>query len=529
MTRLRAHWAQLLIVVVGGIAYSNTFGVPFLFDDNVVLLGEPTITNFAPSPLSRRFLGDLSFALSWRVFGAHPAGHHAVNLVIHVVNALLVWQIARLAWRTSRLSASPIARNADRAALLAALLFVSHPIQTQAVTYVVQRYASLAALFFLTSVCAYLKCRLASPGRPARGWYVLFLGSAAAACWTKENAFTLPLAIAAVEWSLFAAPLRRRAALLSPFLVAAGAALAFALASGLTLARLDQLARVDTSMARSDYLLTQLRVVARYLGLLALPIGQNLDHDVAISRSLAEPAVLLALALHALLVGGAVAALRWGSRRDPAWRLVGFGVTWFYVTLLVESSIIPIVDPMYEHRVYLPSVGLFIAVATALCALPPLQRRRGWAATAAALIALLTGMTFARNRVWRDDLSLWSDAASKSPRKARPLNNLGAARFARGEFASAAALYERAIQAEPGYTKAWFNLGEVRQRMGDCQGAIGPYEAFLQVHPAYPDTYGNLADCYDLLGRPDRARALRAELARLEAERSGRPLPTFYR
>jgi tetratricopeptide (TPR) repeat protein len=524
-----ARLAPLLIVATGFVAYANSFAVPFQFDDLVVLVKEPTITGFRLDPASWRYLGHLSFALSWRAFGEQVAGHHAVNLAIHLANALLVWRLTRLLWRTPALAASRLAPRADRVALLAALLFVAHPLQTQAVTYIVQRYASLAALFFLSSVCAYLTFRLSPPGWRARGWYVLFLASAVAAPWTKENALVLPIAVAAAEWIFFEAPLRRRAILLSPFLGAAAAGLVLALASGLDPARMDALSRVDSALARSDYLLTQLRVVASYLRLLALPVGQNLDHDVAISTSLLEPAVLLSLALHLALLGGAAYAILGASRRDPAWRLAGFGVIWFYVALLVESSVIPIADVMYEHRVYLPSAGVFLLAATGLGALPQLASARAWRGATLALAGLLAALTFARNGVWRDDLSLWSDAATKSPNKARAINNLGVARFVRGDYAAAASLFERAVRADPSYEKAWFNLGTARHRLGDYEGAIGPYERFRSAAPDYPETYANLADCYFRTWRPERAAAMRAGYEQAKAALGSAPPRNFLR
>jgi tetratricopeptide (TPR) repeat protein len=524
-----ARAAPLLLVATGLVAYANSFAVPFQFDDLVSVVKEPAITGFRPDMASRRYLGDLSFALSWRAFGEQVAGHHAVNLSIHLANALLVWQLARLLWRTPALAASRLAPLADRIALLAALLFVSHPLQTQAVTYIVQRYASLAALFFLASVCAWLAFRLSPPGRRARGWYLAFLAGAVAAGWTKQNALVLPIAVAAVEWTFFEAPLRRRALLLSPFLVAAAAGLVLALATGMDLARLDGLTRIDTPLARSDYLLTQLRVVASYLRLLVLPLGQNLDHDVAISTSLAEAAVLASLALHLALLGGAAYAIVRASRRDPAWRLAGFGVVWFYVALLVESSVFPIVDVMYEHRVYLPSVGIFLLAATALAALPGLASPRAWRGAALALVAVLVALTVARNRVWRDDLSLWADSVEKSPNKARAVNNLGVALSVRSDYRAAAALFERAARLDPDYSKAWFNLGTARHRLGDYEGAIAPYETFLAAAPDYPEVYANLSDCYFRTWRPEKAAAMRAAWERALAARGDAPPRNFLR
>lgn len=523
--------AALLVIAVGALAYSNSFSVPFQFDDLVVITGEPAITGFHPNPASRRFLGDLSFAVSYRLFGERTAGYHAVNLAIHLANALLVQALVLLLWRAVRLRRPATGEEVGgRVALLAALLFVAHPIQTQAVTYVVQRYASLAAMFFLASVSSYLAFRLARSRAAALGWYAAFLVSALAACWTKENSFVLPLVVVAVEWSFFDAPPRRRALWFAPFLAAGALVLGAALASGVTLARLDALTRVDTDMPRADYLLTQLRVVARYLRLLVLPEGQNLDYDFLISRSLGDPGVLPALGLHLLLLAGGGFAIRRGRREgDGRWLLAGFGVVWFYVALLVESSAIPIVDVIYEHRAYLPSVGALVAVAAGLSAIPALASRWRLGVAAGALALVLVGLTIARNRVWQSHLSLWTDVVAKSPHKARPINNLGIAVLDAGDLPGAAALFERAIREDPSYSKAYFNLGEARQKAGDCEKAIPPYERFALQHPGYPDTWRNLADCYERTGRSAEAGMARDAFSRVQAERQGAAPAPFYR
>jgi len=519
--------AGLLLLLVAAIAYSSSLSVPFQFDDGVMITGEPAITGFHVDPASRRLLGDLSFAVSYRLFGERPLGYHVVNVAIHAVNALLVLWLVRLLFRTEALQR---ARPAGaRVALLAALVFAAHPLNTQAVTYIVQRYASLSAGFFLLATCSYLGFRLASSARAAAGFYALFLTGAAAALRTKENTFVLPLAVLLVELFFFSAPARKRLLFFSPFLIGAAAAVGVALASGLSLEGLDAATRVGTNMSRSDYALTQLRVVASYLRLLVLPVGQNIDHDVPLSRSVLDPRVLLAACLHAAPLAGAALALAKGSRGNALWRLVGFGISWFYVALLVESSFLPIVDVMFEHRVYLPSVGFSLAAAAALAAVPALSPARRWAVLTVALVVALTALTLARNRVWQSDATLWADAASKSPNKPRPLNNLGVALLTRGDPAEAIVWFRRAIRADPGYAKAYFNLGEALQKRGACAEAIPAYETFLGWAPEYPDTYRNLADCYRETGRPEIASWFGEAYTRIARERAGKPLPPALR
>jgi tetratricopeptide (TPR) repeat protein len=509
------------------IAYAGALRVPFLYDDRVVILGEPQVTQFRPNPGGPRFLGDLSFALSYRLSGDRPLGFHLANVALHLANALLVFALVRrLAAQGARADdASP--RRPEDVALLAALLFAAHPLQTQAVTYLAQRYTTLATCFFLGSTYAYVRSRTADGWKRAFAWYALFLAAAGAACWTRQSAFILPLAIGILELTIFSGPPRRFLRLL-PLALAGLAAALLAARSGWTLERLDAAMRAGSDLPRAEYALTQLRVVASYLRLLALPFGQNVDPDVLPSRSLAEPAVLLAGALHLSLLAFAAYAVRRGRREGSAWRLVGFGILWFYATLLVESSFLPIADLMNEHRVYLPSAGLF-AAAAALLSLVPGLRPRTWAVVGAAAVLLLTGLTVARNQVWRSELSLWSDAAAKSPAKSRPANNVGVARFALGDLHGAIDAYRRAIELDPSNTAAWFNLGEALQALGACDQAIPAYRTFLEMERAYPDAYRNLAACYERVGDPGAAAAARSAWERVLHERAGQPLPNRLR
>jgi hypothetical protein len=153
------HFA--LVAFLGLFAYSNTFEVPFHFDDKIMVIENPTVKNFqyftdpskakdfqSYSGFISRYVGYLSFALNYNLHGLDVTGYHVTNLAIHIVNALLVYLIVLLTFRTPRMKESRAAAGAGYIALFSALLFVSHPVQTQAVTYIIQRFASLAACFY---------------------------------------------------------------------------------------------------------------------------------------------------------------------------------------------------------------------------------------------------------------------------------------------------------------------------------------------------------------------------------------------
>jgi tetratricopeptide (TPR) repeat protein len=521
-------WAGLAAVVVLGIAaYANALGGAFVFDDvakirdNVMLRDLSEIAGPRGLALFRsRWVAFFTFALNYRAGGLSPVGYHAANVAIHLANAALVFALVALALRTPRLSTSVLAPARHAVAFVAAALFVAHPLQTQAVTYVVQRMTSLAALFYLAAVVLYLRWRLAGPRRSRAAGavgYAAILAAALLAMKTKEIAFTLPFAVLLAEVSFFRTTRADLAALVpialtalvvpDPSLFGGGAA-----APG-GLAALDAATRVQTTVGRLDYLATQLAVVVTYLFLLLVPLGQNVDHDYPISRSFLAPEVLSAALVLAALAG--LAAWLFARTRDraarpldPAARLAAFGIAWWFLALSVESSVIPIVDVINEHRVYLPSAGLLAAARAR-----PVAGARRTVAAGAALAVALGAATFARNRVWATDVALWTDAAKKSPDKSRPYLNLGTALREAGRTDAAAAALRRGVQLDPDSTYGRSQLGAVLLALGHRAEGEVELRAALARSPDDPEALFNLATSFWEQGHREDARFLYARFA----------------
>jgi protein O-mannosyl-transferase len=511
------------VVAIGAAAYANALRAGFVYDDFPSIVRNPAVRDLAsflpggPGYERRpnRAVGYASFALDHRLHGLDPAWFHATNVAVHLASALLLFALGLLVFRTPRLRESRLAPLAPAVAFAAAALFVAHPVETQAVTYVVQRLTSLAALFYLAAAVLYLRARLGGVRASSIAWYAGAVLSALLATKTKEIAFTLPAALLLCEALLLEGAAWHRTLLVAPFVALAGlipsSLLRLGKPAGEVLADAASATAVQTAMGRLEYLATQLVVVPRYLALLVLPVGQNVDPDVAVASSLLEPRVLAGGLVLAALAGAAILLARRGGRgRDPAALLAGLGILWFFVAASVESSVIPIVDVMNEQRVYLPSAGLFLsaAVGLALLASRLAPHRAGTAVVAAAaLLAVALGfVTRDRNEVWRDQLSLWADAAAKSPRKPRPLNNLGAALSEAGRTDEAARAFLAAIRASPEHAEAYYNLGRLRMAERQEPGeAIRLFQTALALRPDYVDAYANLAGAYVQAGLPDAA------------------------
>jgi tetratricopeptide (TPR) repeat protein len=511
--------ALLLIGLIAALIYSNTFSASFHFDDVPNITDNPRIKHlqnlldFSGS----RYVGFLSFALNYHFAGLSLFGFHIVNLLIHIANGVLVYWLIRLFFQSPRLIPPPaFAPAAPAIALFTALLFVVHPVQTQAVTYIVQRFASLASLFYLFAVFCYLKWRLSSPEFKRRHlWYAAAFLATILAMKTKEITFTLPFMLLLVEYVGFGLPTRKQWIGLIPF---------FLTLPIIPLSRPGALgegeagfARDAFALSRPDYLFTQCKVIMTYLRILVLPVNQNLDYDFPASHSLFEPPVFLSFLFLSALITTAVYLL-FVSRRaaaDPRLRIIAFGILWFFLTLSIESSIIPIRDVIYEHRLYLPSIGFWLAVTTALFGFFP-RRRVPVAVGLAGLILLLGFTAYQRNRIWQDEISLWSDVVHHSPNKARPHNNLGVAYADQKRTDEAVSEYKTAIALDPNYADAHNNLGNSLEDLGKHEEAMQEYKTVLMLNPRYARAYYNVGMFYYARGEFSKALEAFEEAIRVE-------------
>ncbi|MFH1021394.1 MAG: tetratricopeptide repeat protein [Pseudomonadota bacterium] len=541
--------AILLILVAGTLVYANSFRVPFMFSDIQSIPENQVIRNlenfYANSAgydfNSRRVVGYLTLALNYHFGGLEVAGYHLFNLAIHLFSALLVYVLMLLSFRTPHLRESRLAPRAGLTALLAALVFVVHPVQTMAVTFVVQRLTSLTTLFYLLAMVLYIAARLKTEGERFRTgeWKtpVLLIGasviSAVLAMKTKEIAFTLPLAIALYELYFFQGEWKRRFLSLLPLLLTLPIVpLSIIWSPDAMVAQ----GRVQTEMARLDYLFTQFRVIVTYLRLLVFPVNQNLDYDYPVYTSFLTPPVfisflfltsLFALAVYLYFRSGrpqssALSRQPAVSPFDPSLRLISFGILWFFLALSVESSLIPIVDVIFEYRLYLPSVGAIIAAAVAFGLLLDRVRNQNLVKAlmiGAAVVLLIFGAaTWKRNIVWQSHLNMWQDVAAKSPNKARPQVNLGAALGGQGRMAEAVAALSTAVRLEPDNPDPYVNLGAALASQGRLAEAIPVLSRAVALEPANADAGNNLGLALILAGRQDEAIPILAEAVRLDPD-----------
>ncbi len=476
---------SLLVLLV----YSRTFSGEFQFDDARELQESyairqfpnlKAIWDFAPT----RFLTYFSFGLNYYFNELDVMGYHLVNTGLHILASLFSFLLARLIL-TRYGSRSP-----DLPALTAALFFAVHPLQTGAVSYIIQRAAVMAALFYLAALFFYGAWR-AQGGRLR---FASALACTAAAMFTKQNAFTLPFAIILLEFFFFSENLenfKKRAVSLMPFL----AALLIVPVIHLSVYSGETLVRDSQMISRSVYLLTQLNVLRTYLRLTFFPAGQNVDYDYPLSSSLADPATFASLLLLAGLFAAAVVLFRKN-------KIFSFSVFWFFLTLSVESGLVPIRDVIFEHRMYLPLFGPALAAA---CFCYRRSEKTGLIISAVLVLALAVA-AFQRNEVWRDGVRLWQDAVAKSPRKARPLHNLSYLYSARGDYRKSIELGEKAVALNPESSGPYFTLGVAYGRMGNVDKELEYYQKAFERGAWNPAKhYNNMGAAYGRKGELEKA------------------------
>ncbi|MBI5409306.1 MAG: hypothetical protein HZA14_08070 [Nitrospirae bacterium] len=314
------RYALLLISLAGLIVYSNAFSSPFIFDDFYYILDNPAVKSFSQMwpPMDARYVTLLSFAINYAIGGESPFGYHLVNVVIHIGNAMLLYTLVITTFNAPGLSTVSRQTPAHYIALAAAMLFLVHPVQTQAVTYISQRFASLATLFYLSALVLYVRWR--NSGNTRKTDYLLAVLLTIAAQKTKEIAFTLPVAIMLYEFSFYdEGDSRRRIRWLAPFLFAMLIVPLGFLAPAFGFGGVDtdvgdamRNLKMDEFQTLSSwtYLLTQFRVIMTYLRLLILPIDQRLYYDYPVFDTIFNLEVVASLAVIILLLGAAIQGVK---------------------------------------------------------------------------------------------------------------------------------------------------------------------------------------------------------------------------
>jgi tetratricopeptide (TPR) repeat protein len=505
-----SEWVGLaIIILLGIIIYSNSFYCSFHFDDLSRIVDNQDIRNLSDvkawwNNYPSRPVGMFTFALNYHFNQLDVQYYHLVNLIIHLINACLAGWLTLLIFSSPALNDNPITKQKKVIAFFTALLFVSHPLATQSVTYIIQRLASMAAMFYLLSLILYVKARLSNKGNLSKT--LLFCGSlisALMAMLTKEIAFTLPFAIVLFEFFF----LRTRKLSINfrdyrvILLIAALLLMIFIIPLNYSFSIFKPIPPGNGhtfTVTPLNYLITQFSVIVKYIQLLFLPINQKLDYDFPVSNTFFEIRTLLSFLVLVSLIILAILSFK-------RYRIISFGIFWFFLTLSVESSFIPINDVIFEHRTYLPSFGYFLILTSGIYLLLWNKYKYLVISIFVIIIGLNSYLTYERNKVWKDEISLWNDNVAKTPNLARALVNRGTAYISLRQWDKAIADYSKAIRIDPEYTKVYYNRGGAYSNLGEWDMAIADYSKAIEIDTNYTEVYYDRGVAYVNLGEWDKA------------------------
>jgi len=511
----------LCFVLVVVAVYWGTLDYPFHFDDrgNISDRSFIQISSLSFDELKKvwfesrnhdRPVANISFALNYYFHGLEVRGYRVVNIIIHLFAGIMLYYFIR-----KTLSIPLIRDRLGEPRLIpffTALIWLIHPLHTQSVTYIVQRMNSMAAMFFIMAMLFYVKGRLTPERIKKVLFYVVSFITGILALGSKQNSATLPFFILLYEWYFFQ-DLRLKTSKKQLFFIATlGGILAIILYFFLGNSPLDRLFPDYGSrpFTMAERLLTQPRVVMHYISLLFYPTpGRlNLDYDFPLSYSLFSPVTtFIAITIIIGMLGLALLTAR-------KYRLYSFCILWFLGNLVIESSTIPL-EIIFEHRTYLPSMMVIFLLVILIHRF--IEKRKVLIVCFVSVTLLFSYWTHTRNKVWQDELTLWTDTQKKSPNKARANLYLGILYTENDRIEEAIPVLKKALylymeeirfQKNVNQVNTAFNLvalGAAYMKKGEYPEAIRYSKRALQYLPYDEFIHYNLGLCYLNIGRLQKA------------------------
>ncbi len=499
-------------------AYGNSLKNDFVWDDRVYLLESEAIHNwhlFAESfsdlsegaarsealDLSRPLMA-LSLFVDYKLFGENPFGYHLNNLILHLLNVLLVFFVARSI--TSK----------HLTALISAAFFALHPIHTEAINPVTFREDLLASLFYLSSFLAYL-VGLKQYGRSRWASWGLSTLCLLAALLSKEMAVTLPVVILSFHW-LVSSKNKDEGLFEKSFvnlMVVMGLVTAvylgfiYSVYSGLP----ESLSSGYKNQPPFSGLLTFPLIFFYYLKLLFLPVPLLADYDFPLTTSPGSPLFFVPLVLMVALIG----LIRFVRKEQR------FLIVWFFLTFLPVASIVPTFNIIAERFLYIPSVSfiLFFSIFIGSATEQVSSSKRNFSLTLLILVlSFFLLLTVSRNSLWKNDYTLWKDVLKYNELSFLAHNNLGNWYRKRGDLDDAFAAYRKAISLWRGNAKVHYNLGLVYFDRRQFDDALNSFLIARRIEPQNVVYAVNVGGLYGMMGDHNRAVGAFRDALRLEPE-----------
>lgn len=485
-----------LLILLGIVVYANSFDNPFIWDDNVFIENNPTIKDvrYLPDIFTKNLLehntikGDfyrpvqgLSLMIDYFFWGSNPVGYHITNFLLHLLCALLVYFLV-----------NDIIGN-RLASFFTGLLFLIHPVQTEAVTYISGRADPLAAVFILSAFLLYIRATIPISTTWSTFSYIGAVFMFIIAIFAKETSLILPVLLLLYEfyiWGIdkFFRKVRVIILRLAPFL---GLVIIYLVIRFTLLTQITKFIPT-TSVGLGARAMTFLTTIPVYIRLLFIPMDLHMERSIPIPSSVFEPRVLIALGVLFFAIVCIVRTYRF-SREIP------FGLVWFFVALVPVSNIItPLNAVMAEHWLYLPSIGIFmvIGIGVSKLLLKAANTKRVIIIITAYLIFLST-LTILRNVEWGNAILFYKNAIRYSPDSYRLHYNLGVTYMSKNLYQEAISEFNNAIVIDAirmessklpamlnlSLPDAHYNIGIAYANQGLLEKAIEEWQKALEINP----------------------------------------------
>ncbi len=509
---LHIQTAIIAIILIGLVAYSNSLSGEFVFDDLVNIIENPSVRKLWPigdalraplgSGLAGRPIINLSLAINYAISGEEVWSYHLLNLLIHILSALTLFGILRITFLGEKLP-ERYHKVSTELALGCALIWMVHPLQTQSVTYIIQRCESLMGLsFLLTMYCAIRGWKSNNPGPWRLFAFMAFLVGVG----TKEVIVVAPFLIFLYDM-LFVHESPKEAFKQSRSLyawLAMGLVLLFVqTAIGGTVAS----GAFEVPATPFQYALTQSQVIFHYIGLSFWPHKLCLDYYWPIAK-------LGEAYLSAILLVGLISCSLWLVLKKK--NLWGFPAIWFFAILAPTSSILPLREIIFEYRMYLPLAGLVALVVlggyeigrTLFSRLPlsvgqynSSTRLLGFGLLAVT-VGILAILTLNRNSDYENKIRIWADTVAKQPQNSRAQNNLGQALAESGKHRESIPYFQEAVRIKPDYFDAYSNLALAFFTLGEPEKSILPLHNAMKIKVGNPEAHFLLGRVMIAVGKP---------------------------
>ena len=484
-------------------AYANSFHGPFIFDDASSIVDNPSVRGFSTAlfppgnsglTVSGRPMVNLSLAINYALGRENVVGYHVGNLVIHVLAAFFLFGVVRRILLLPSM-ARETGMNSFWIALAVAAIWGLHPLQTESVTYVIQRAESLVGLFYLATLYYFVRY-VEQPSRLLWAW------ASVAACWlgmgSKEVMVSAPLVILLFDRTFVSGTFRAAWWARRGTYVALGATWSLLLLCVLSTGNRGSTAGFTTDVTVWLYALTQCYAITRYLGLVFWPSPLVLDYGGGVAAGIGEVWPYI-LALVALLAATILALRRWPK--------VGFLGVVFFAILAPSSSVVPVAtQTIAEHRMYLPLAAVVAGLVVGLY-----RFGKGRSFVFVGIIAIALGVvTFNRNSDYQSVLTIWKDTVDHRPQNSRAFYSYGTALSEAKKYREAIDIFERALELSPTDRSVMIRYADVLQKLGETTKAIALLKTAIadrspeRVPDGY-EAYNNLGAELDIIGEREEA------------------------